>query len=507
MQKHISSLIENINILKVQNKHLIQTLNVSGIKYNSKLVTKGDIFVCLPGTHTDGILYIDEAVRNGASVIVTQKDLEFKYADVLLLVVDDIQTTLAKLAANFYENPTKNLLLIGITGTNGKTTTSYLLENIFLTAGYKTGVIGTINYRYDDKIIPANNTTPFASDLQAILYEMLNSGVKVVIMEVSSHALAQKRVAECEFDIAIFTNLSPEHLDYHHNMEEYFNAKSLLFKSMTSTKKECFNNSTLGRKVCVINYDDEYGKRLINLCPIKDILLYSKGSKNKNGKFTAVNIHYKELETEFEIVKNNNLRVKINTQLIGEFNVYNILAAFVAAYSQGVEVEHIVEGIKKVKSIPGRLEKVEVPADFSVIIDYAHTPEALEKVLLTLKQIPHNRIITVFGCGGDRDRSKRPIMGSIATSMSDYVIVTSDNPRTEEPQKILLDIEVGIKKINKQNYEIIVDRKEAIFKALSLARTKDIILLAGKGHEDYQIIGTEKIHFDEREIVKEFFKK
>lgn len=505
MQKHIKSLIANLNILKIYNEKFLDTLYVNGIKYNSKNISKNDIFVCLPGTTTDGVLYIDEAVNNGACAIVTQKDIPFHYNNIPLILVEDVQVALAKLSANFYDHPTKKLFLVGVTGTNGKTTITYLLESIFSAAGYKVGIIGTINYRYNNKVIPATNTTPFASDLQEIMYQMLLSNVEVVIMEVSSHALVQKRVSECEFDIAIFTNLSAEHLDYHHTMEEYFNAKSLLFSSMTVEKKECFKNSQLGNKVCIINYDDPYGKRLVDLCSIKNIIFYSKGSKNKNGKYTAVNIQYHHSGTEFEIVKNNNLRVRIYTQLIGEFNVYNILAAFAAAHSQGIDTKHIVEGIKNLKQIPGRLEKVEIPADFTVIIDYAHTSEALYKVLSTLQLIPHNRIITVFGCGGDRDRSKRPVMGATAVNMSDYVIVTSDNPRTEDPEKIILDIEVGIKKTGKQNYEIVVDRKQAIFKALSIARTNDIVLLAGKGHENYQILGTQKIHFDEREIVKEFF--
>lgn len=505
MQKHIKSLLDNVNVLKVYNDKSLDTIFVSGIKYNSKAVSEGDIFVSMPGTKTDGTLYIDEAIKNGARVIIAQKEIPFHYKDIPLIIVDDAQTALAELSAKFYDYPTKKILLIGVTGTNGKTTVTYLLESIFSAAGFKVGVIGTINYRFNNKIIPAENTTPFPSDLQKLIYEMLQSGVEVVVMEVSSHALAQKRVHGCEFDIAIFTNLSSEHLDYHHTMEEYFNAKSLLFRSMTHQKKECFKDLKIGRKVCVINYDDPYGRRLIDLCSIKDILLYSKGSKNKNGKYTAVNVQYSHSGTEFEIIKNNNLRVKITTQLIGEFNVYNILAAFTAAHSQEIETKYITEGIKNVRLIPGRLEKVDIPKDFTVIIDYAHTPEALQKVLSTLKLIPHNRLITVFGCGGDRDRSKRPLMGSIAVTMSDYVIVTSDNPRTEDPERIILDIEVGIKKTGKQNYEIIVDRKQAIFKALSLARKNDIVLLAGKGHENYQILGVEKVHFDEREIVKEFF--
>ena len=508
MQKYIKQIIENLDIVKMYNQELLDTTVVSGIKYNSKEVSNGDIFVCFSGEHTDGNLFINEAISKGAVAIVTQKEVVEK-PRCPVIIVADINSALAQISNNFYDHPSKKVLLIGVTGTNGKTTICYLLESIFSTAGYKTGVIGTINYRYNNKIFPSTHTTPFSSDLQKILYDMVSDKVEVVIMEVSSHSLVQKRVEGCEFDIAIFTNLSVEHLDYHHTMHEYFEAKSLLFRNISGQKKEVFHTSNLGRKVCVINYEDAYGRKLVDLCSIKDILLYSINNKNKNKDnkyptFTATNIKYTSSATEFEISNGFN-KTKIYSHLIGRFNVENILASFVAAYSQKIDLEIITEGIKKVKCIPGRLEKVDVPTDYSVIIDYAHTPDALEKVLLILKNIPHKKLIVVFGCGGDRDRSKRPLMGSIATSLADYVIVTSDNPRTEDPNKIILDIELGIKKSGNTNYEIIPDRKDAILKALSFASNGDIILLAGKGHEDYQIIGTQKIHFDEREIVREFF--
>ncbi len=510
MQKYIKQILENLDIIKIYNQQLLDSTVVSGIKYNSKEITNGDIFVCLSGQHTDGNLFISEAVSKGAAAIITQKDVSVKLT-CPVIVVSDVNSALAQISNNFYDYPSKKVLLIGVTGTNGKTTICYLLESIFLSAGYKTGVIGTINYRYNNKIFPSVHTTPFSSDLQKILYDMVLEKVEVVIMEVSSHSLVQKRVEGCEFDIAIFTNLSEEHLDYHRTMDEYFEAKSLLFKNMIEQKKDIFYTSNLGRKVCIINYDDAYGKKLLDLCSIKDILLFSINHKNrtKNVKypiFTAANIKYTSSATEFEIINSFN-KVKIYSHLIGRFNVENILASFVAAYSQKIDFEFIIEGIKKVKSIPGRLEKVDIPADYTVIIDYAHTPDALEKVLLLLKSIPHKKLIVVFGCGGDRDRSKRPLMGSVATTLADYVIVTSDNPRTEDPNKIILDIELGIKRAGNTNYEIIPDRKEAIFKALSLGSSGDIILLAGKGHENYQIIGTQKIHFDEREIVREFFNK
>ncbi|MCX7957080.1 MAG: UDP-N-acetylmuramoyl-L-alanyl-D-glutamate--2,6-diaminopimelate ligase [Endomicrobia bacterium] len=508
MHKQIKEVIEGVNIKKVYNEQLLNQLIVTGVKYNSKLIADSNIFVCLPGQHTDGNIYIGEAIKNGAKVIVTSRNIEIKNEKILTILVEDINTALAKLSANFYGHPSKNLLLIGVTGTNGKTTITYLLESIFKTAGYNTAVIGTINYRFNNKIIPAQNTTPFSSDLQELLYEMLQKNIEVVIMEVSSHALDQGRVKECEFDVAIFTNLSQDHLDYHHTMQDYFHAKSILFKTMLPEKKAIFLDKSIGNKFCIINYDDEWGKKLVDLCSIKNILFYSVNSKTKNGhkKYTTANLELLTEKTKFDIIYNGE-KVEIISNLIGKFNVYNILASFTAAHSQNISIEKIVEGIGNLSHIPGRLEKVPTPANFSVFIDYAHTPDALHKVISTLKKLSHKKLIVVFGCGGDRDRSKRPLMGTLATKLADWVIVTSDNPRTEDPQMIILDIEVGIKNSGNTNYEIIPDRKNAIFKALSLAQDNDIILLAGKGHETYQIIGNEKIHFDEREIVKDFFSK
>ena len=511
MQKRIKDVLEGINVLKFYTKENIEKIlntPINGIKYNSKNVSKRDIFVCLPGHHTDGIFYIDEAIKNGAVCIVFDKEVKFDYEGVLGILVENAIDALAKLSSNFYNHPSKKLLLIGVTGTNGKTTVTYLLESIFKEAGYNPGVIGTVNYRFNDNVYESPNTTPFASDLQKLLFDMHNSNVNVVVMEVSSHSLVQKRVLGCEFDVGVFTNLSQEHLDYHKTMQNYFEAKSILFKSIKTEKKEIFKNSQLGKKVCVINFDDYWGKQLVELCKDKETILYTKGSKNDNSrnKFKAVNIKYYTDKTQFEIIYNKN-RVFIETQLLGEFNVYNVLAAFATAYSQGIKEDLIVGGIKKLYCIPGRLEKISIPNGYTVIIDYAHTPDALQKVIYSLKQLPHKKLIVVFGCGGDRDRNKRPLMGSIATTLADYVIVTSDNPRTEDPKKIILDIEVGIKKVGKTNYEIVVDRKEAIFKSLSLAKSGDIILLAGKGHENYQIIGGQKYHFDEKEIISEFFNK
>jgi UDP-N-acetylmuramoyl-L-alanyl-D-glutamate--2,6-diaminopimelate ligase len=496
MQKQIKDILTGVNVIKVYGD---LSKNVSGIKYNSKQVASGDIFVCLKGQHYDGQDFIKEALNKGAVGIVGHKDIGEIPKDKVFVLVDDTEKSLSIISSNFYDHPSKKVLLIGVTGTNGKTTITYILESIFRCAGYSTGVIGTINYRYGEKVFPSSHTTPFSSDLQEILYNMVTEKIEVVIMEVSSHSLVQNRVRDCEFDVAVFTNLTSEHLDFHKTMEEYFNAKSILFKTMSAKRKEIFSSSLLGEKSCVINIDDEWGQQMVNECSISNILTFGR---NKTSNFKWNSVKPSISQTQFEL-KFNGKTITIETPLIGDYNISNIVASFVVAYSQKLEIQKILDGIKNVKFIPGRLEKVDINKNFNVIIDYAHTPDALEKVIKVIKRLPHNRIIVVFGCGGDRDRTKRPLMGKIATELADYVILTSDNPRTEDPYRIILDIEVGIKRSNNTNYEICVDRKEAIFKALKFAKDGDIILLAGKGHEDYQIIGENKIHFDEREIVKE----
>ncbi len=499
MQKRIKDILDGVDIIRFYGDI---SLNVSGIKYDSRSVTKDDLFICLKGQHFDGKDFVNEAINRGVLGIVAEKEISGLPKDKVLIVVKDTYKTLGKVSSNFYDHPSKKVLLIGVTGTNGKTTITYILESIFRFAGYNTGVIGTINCRYNNEVIPSVHTTPISSDLQKIMYEMVDAGVEVIIMEVSSHSLVQGRVSECEFDVSIFTNLTNEHLDFHKTMEEYFKAKSLLFKNMVEIKKEKLLSKPFGEKCCVINLDDDWGNQMASECSIKNVFTFGK---NKTSKFKWNGVKPSLDGTNFEIKFNGSI-ISIYTPLIGEYNISNVVASFVASYSQKIDIAKIVEGIKNVPPIAGRLEKIQTNQKFNILIDYAHTPDALEKVIKVIKKLPHRKLIVVFGCGGDRDRTKRPLMGSIATSLSDYVILTSDNPRTEDPEKIILDIEVGIKRINKTNYEICVDRKEAIFRAIKFASEGDIILLAGKGHENYQIVGEKKIHFDEREIVKEGLK-
>jgi UDP-N-acetylmuramoyl-L-alanyl-D-glutamate--2,6-diaminopimelate ligase len=388
--------------------------------------------------------------------------------------------------------------VVGVTGTNGKTTFTYLMEAI-TSRVKKTGVIGTINYRYGGKIFPAPNTTPFAGDLASLLANMKARGVKTVVMEVSSHSLSQRRVDGVEFDCAVFTNLTQDHLDYHGDMQSYFEAKRRLFT-------ELMYKSPKKNKTCVIDVDDEWGKKLAQ----------SVGSINGGARLITCSVcgPADARVTDFQMSPRgasfscdiSGSKLKFETRLIGKYNISNAFLASVAALSCGFSPSDVKKGLLSLKCIPGRLETIHARKGFTVVIDYAHTPDALSKVIDTLRDLKGGRLITVFGCGGDRDRTKRPVMGAAAVGGSDMVVVTSDNPRMEDPHKIILDIEIGIKKTGASNYSIIMDRKEAIGYAVGAARPQDIVLIAGKGHETYQIIGEEKIPFSDYEAAAEAIK-
>jgi len=478
----LNSLIKDTNWEIIGKKDV----NVTGISYDSRRTKSGDIFFCMHGQHTDGEKFVNSAIENGAVAIFSDKKLELNNR-ATLVVVPDITLALAYVSSKFYNFPSEKLQIIGVTGTNGKTTITYLLESIFNTAGISCGVIGTINYRIGKEIFPAENTTPQAPDLQEFLSRAVEKNIKVVVMEVSSHSLALNRVAYTKFNTGIFTNLTRDHLDFHKTFEEYFKAKAKLFESV--------------EKFAIINIDDPWGEKLLNIikCPV-----ITYGISNKKSDFTITELKQNLVSSFYILNPKKKEKIKINTSLIGEHNLYNILASVICAFNFGIQPEDIRKGIENVKKIPGRLEKVECGQKFTVLVDYAHTDDALKNVLTTLNKLPHRRIFTVFGCGGDRDRSKRSLMGEVAVTLSDYVIITSDNPRSEDPEKIALDIEVGIHRVGKTNYEIIIDRELAIKKALSIANESDIVLLAGKGHENYQIIGDQKIHFDDTEIAKNF---
>ena len=469
------NLIKLMDGLKYESEYSLEDIDIKGIEYNSKKVLKGYAFICIQGLGTDRHLYIEEAVENGAIVIVAERDMEAFGA--VLIKLENARIALAHMSKNFYEKSDEKLKLIGITGTNGKTTTTYMIKSVLESLGIKTGLIGTIaNYVLDEKM-NATSTTPESLELHKLFHEMVKKSVEYCIMEVSSHSLALNRVYGLNFYASIFTNLTQDHLDYHKTFENYFEAKAKLFNIS---------------KNCIINIDDEYGNRILN-------------------RSTGINVTYGiEGEADFKPEKIIGRTFYIGTDMFesplpGIYNIYNSLGVIAALTSIEIPKENIKQGLKTAV-VPGRFEVIcrEYDLDFTIILDYAHTPDSLEKLIKTARGYAEGKILTVIGCGGDRDKVKRPIMGAIATSLSDYVYLTSDNPRCEEPMDIICDIEAGI---DKQNYEIIIDRISAIRKALLNANPKDIVLIAGKGHEDYQVLKSGKIPFDEKLIVQNIIKE
>lgn len=478
---------ELLNVLKGYKIEGSEDIEIFDIQYDSRKVGKGSLFIAIKGEKADGNLFAEQAAESGAVAVVTDSSEFGARSSATTVYVPNAREALAKISAAFYDQPAAKLKLVGITGTNGKTTTSFLVESVLREAGLNPGVVGTINYRYAGKVLPAPNTTPESLDLQRLLNDMVESGVKSAVMEVSSHALSQERVGGCVFDAAVFTNLTQDHLDYHITMERYFEAKARLFTDFIDEGK-----------TAVINMDDPKGEDLSKRA-LGRVIGYGI-----RGRGIETNIYPKDIKLGVKGIEGTlatpSGEIKIKSSLIGEFNLYNILAAAGAGVGLGLPVDVVERGITALKNVPGRLERVDAGQSFTILVDYAHTPDALERVLSTIRGLTDKKIITLFGCGGDRDRGKRPIMGRIAAEYSDIVIVTSDNPRTEEPLKIIEDITSGMAGMcDDRSVQVIPDRREAIMKAMRLAGEGDVVLLAGKGHEDYQIIGREKIHFDDRE--------
>lgn len=467
---------------------------ITSIHYNSKEVKRGGIFVAIKGT-VDGHDFIEEAVKRGVRAIVYEKSNFKPYCNALTWIgVSDSRDALAWMCSRFFGNPSHKLKMIGITGTNGKTTTSYLIREILKRNGKKTGIIGTIKYLIEDEERTAIHTTPEAREFQELLYEMYERGVEYVISEVSSHALALKRVDYTGFDIAVFTNLSRDHLDFHKNMEEYFQAKKRLFTDLLKDEA-----------MAVINMDDFYGRRLSGEVKAKKIL-YSLESPDADIYVKNYNAGFKETKLRIIIQKNKELNIK--TFLTGIPNIYNILSAVSVAVCLNIPLDIINSAVSEATAPAGRFEKIDEGQDFLVFVDYAHTPDALQKLLLSVREIKekvstNGRIITVFGCGGNRDRGKRSEMGRISTELSDHVILTSDNPRWEDPREIIREIEKGI---SKDNYTVVTDRADALWIGTKICRKGDILIVAGKGHEDYQEIRGERYHFSDKEILKKVLK-
>lgn len=485
--EQLVSVLKNVEIRGDVNK------NIEFITHDSRRVKDNTLFVCICGTRVDGNKFIPQAIEAGACAIMTEQDVQVP-ENITVIKVPDIHEAIEIAVPYFYDYPGKKMRMIGVTGTNGKTSSTYMLRDILRNAGYKVGVIGTIKIMIEDEEMPIHNTTPDVIDLQEILAKMYAKNIDYVVMEVSSHALDMNRVAGCEYDTAMFTNLTQDHLDYHKTMENYALAKAKLFDSLGA------DNIVKKNKTAVINLDDELGsKTMIEHTKCK-LITYGIHS---NAILKAQNVEIKASGANFDIDYNNE-KIHFALKVTGMFNVYNILGVIGVALAENIDMKIIKDTLENFKAVAGRFELVREGQDFSVIIDYAHTPDGLENVLKTAREIAKKRLIVVFGCGGDRDRTKRPIMGRIAAQLADVVIATSDNPRTEDPEFILSEVEAGVLPALHGNiHEKITDRRTAIFRAIELAQTDDIVLIAGKGHENYQILKTGTIHFDDKEVAIE----
>ncbi|MBQ4115295.1 UDP-N-acetylmuramoyl-L-alanyl-D-glutamate--2,6-diaminopimelate ligase [bacterium] len=482
----IQTLIDNIDHIELVNFEDFFA-EIEGISYNSKKTQPGDMFICLPGEHVDGHEYAADAVANGAILCVVERRLNL---DVPQLVVYNTQEVIAQISDLFYANPSTKVNVIGVTGTNGKTTVSHLIQHIYEANNQKCVLIGTLGHKFtsNEAYHDAKHTTPQAPELQRLLYYVNERGFDNVSMEVSSHSLEQHRVDYVDFNGAILTNLTQDHLDFHITMENYFRAKAKLFENLVTGD------------FAVINIDDEYSPRFMEVIS-PTVNTYTYGIKN-DADVMAKDIQFKNNGTSFNCIIKG-VSYSVNLLMSGMFSVYNVLAALTASLALGLDMETSIKALEQIRGVAGRFEVVTTKP--TVIVDYAHTPDGLENVLNAAREItPENgKLICIFGCGGDRDATKRPKMGKIAEELADKVIVTSDNPRTENPQQIITDILAGFKSTT--NVIVEPDREMAIKEAHKIAGVDDIVILAGKGHEDYQIIGVETIHFDDREKVREIF--
>jgi len=467
---------------------------ITGIEYDSRRVKAGDVFVAMRGESSDGNKFIEKAMAAGAAAIVTDSAAERPREAVAWAQVVHGRRALARLSANFYRKPAERLAITGITGTNGKSTTAFLIESIFSAAGRKSALVGTIEYHIPGKILPALHTTPESLELNRMLADAVGNGATEAVMEVSSHALAQERVYGIPFDVAVFTNLTQDHLDYHHTMEEYFASKRMLFEG----------GGTEAPRAAVLNVDDEYGQKLVQITRKRssDVLTYGLG----HGDFHAKNIEITLHGTKIDVVTPA-ARIPVFSALIGHVNVLNVLAAAAAAYARNCLPEAIAKGVESLARVPGRFERVDCNQPFTVVVDYAHTADALKNLTALARTFVQHcgqkaRVITVFGCGGDRDRAKRPLMAEAAGRGSDFVVLTSDNPRSEDPLAIINDAQVGLQRTGAK-YKTKPDRKAAIALAIHEARPGDIVLLAGRGHEKVQVLRQGSIPFDDVQVARD----
>ena len=462
-----------------------QNTEVTSLAYDSRRVDKGCVLFAIEGEKADGHLYIDDAIKHGAVAIVSEREAQAGLA-ARWIRVRKIRRALSDAARGFYDDPDLKLQLIGITGTNGKTTTAYLLNSIFEAAGARTGLFGTVEYRLGTRVVPASNTTPESLDLAAYFNELVAGGAGAAILEVSSHALAQERVWGIHFSAAVFTNLTRDHLDYHHDFEQYFAAKRKLFEGLGIPPPE----------LAVVNADDSWGRRLLAI-PNPRRITYGLESKADVG----VKRSYQSLSGLSATLSTPQGEIEIESALLGRANLMNLLAATATAIGAGIPVEAIQSGIRRLTIVPGRFEKVDEGQPFLVVVDYAHTDDALQNVLQAARVITGGRLIVVFGCGGERDRTKRPLMGEVAGKLSDLAVLTSDNPRSEDPILIMNDVLVGLQRTG-MPYVTEVDRETAIRKALAEAHEGDVVVISGKGHENYQILKDKTVPFDDRRVAR-----
>jgi len=485
MMKKLSELIRNI---ESPDSGGLDDIIINSIQYDSRNIHPGDLFVAIRGDSTDGHEYINAAAGRGARAIVCER--RRPGIAVPCIQVDSSRRALALMAAAYYDHPGRHMKLVGITGTNGKTSTAYLIESVLLAGGYRTGLLGTISYKTGTEEHPAPWTTPESLELQHYLSIMRENNIQAAVMEVSSHALEQHRVEGLVFDAAVFTNLSQDHLDYHRSMERYTQAKQRLFQQVDP-----------GKGGNIINIDDPAG-RLMQNQNHRPVVSFS--AETGKADVFPVSAHFSENGVDAEVATPAG-RLSIHSPLIGRHNLYNILAAVCTGLSMDIPLESIGHGINSMQCVPGRLEAVNTGQPFPVLVDYAHTHDAMQKVIEAVRPLVKGKLIVLFGCGGDRDRGKRPLMGQVAEKYADRAILTSDNPRTEDPQQIIDDVLKGIGDMTK--FDVVVDRTEAIHKALDHAEAGDWVLILGKGHETYQVIGTERIDFDDRIIAHDYLSK
>ncbi len=479
----LAALIKNIEIKKVSGDLEIE---IEGISDDSRTIETGFLFVCVKGAKYDGHQYLKQAAEKGA-VAALVEDLPVDNYGLSIIQIRVTPQNIKEVAGAFFGYPDHKLQLIGVVGTNGKTTTTYLVKSILEAAGYQVGLIGTIRNLIKDQVIETHNTTPGVLELQKIFVKMVEAGVEYVVMEVSSHSIAQDRTAGLSFCCGIFTNITQDHLDYHKTFEEYLRVKTKFFTDLPATS------------LAVINYDDQRSEYIIERTTAKITTYGIEKQANiraMNIKMAPAGVSYTALTPKGEL--------ELDLKLTGYFNVYNSLGALTAAFAMGINLEAIKRGLKTVTGVPGRFQLVPESSNFGVIVDYAHTPDGLENILKTGRGLSPRRLLLVFGCGGDRDRTKRPIMGALAAKLADFTIITSDNPRSEDPGEIIKEIEMGFINANSDaGYLMEADRTKAIKRAIVMAETGDLVLIAGKGHETYQIFADRTIHFDDREVAGE----